>query len=61
LSLDFYGDASYPTFPKGEIREYHRDLERLDQALGNIEKYIHIAFAALKKEDIVQRVFTMVS
>lgn len=61
MSLDFDGDAGYPTIPKGEIREHHRDLERLDQALRNIEKYIHIAFAALKKEDVVQRVFTMVS
>jgi len=29
--------------------------------LGNIERYIHIAFAALRKEDVVRRMFTMVS
>jgi len=61
LLLDFDGVAGYPTIPEGEIQEYNRNLERLDQVLGNIEKYIHIAFAALGKGDMVQRMFTMVS
>ena len=29
--------------------------------LENIEEYIYIAFAALRKEDLVQRMFAMVS
>ena len=28
--------------------------------LGNIERYIHIAFAALRKEGVVRRMFAMV-
>jgi hypothetical protein len=43
------------------IGEYTRNLERLDVVLANIEKYIHIAFATLRKEDVVRRMFTMVS
>ena len=58
---DFDGVAGYPTIPENDIQEYHRNLERLDQVLANIEKYIHVAFAALKKEDVVLRMFTMVS
>jgi hypothetical protein len=61
LSLAFDGVAAYPTIPESDIQEYHRNLARLDQVLGNIEKYIHIAFAALKKEDVVQKMFLMVS
>ena len=29
--------------------------------LSNIEKYIHIAFAELRNEDVVRRIFAMVS
>ncbi len=47
--------------PDNEIPEYIRNLERLDMVLGNIESYIHVAFAALRKEDVVRRMFTMVS
>ena len=49
LLLDFDGVAGYPTIPEIEIQEYHRNLECLDHVLSNIEKYIHIAFAALGK------------
>jgi hypothetical protein len=61
LSADFDGVAGYPTIPESDIQEYHRNLERLDQVLASMEKYIHVAYAALKKEDVVQRMFTMVS
>ena len=47
--------------PESEVQEYTRNLERLDMVLSNIEKYIHIAFAALRKEDVVRRMFHMVS
>lgn len=56
----FEGVAGSPV-PENEIPEYIRNLERLDMVLGNIERYIHIAFAALRKEDVVRRMFTMVS
>ena len=46
--------------PESEIQEYHRNVERLDQVLANIEKYIYFAFAVLK-EEIVERMFTMLS
>ena len=46
---------------ESEIQEYTRLLERLDMVLSNIEKYIHIAFAALRKEYVVRRMFAMVS
>jgi hypothetical protein len=46
---------------ESEIGEYTRNLERLDVVLANIEKYIHIAFVALRKEDVVRRMFAMVS
>ena len=49
------------TVPEIEIQEYVRNLERLDMVLENIEEYIYIAFAALRKEDLVQRMFAMVS
>jgi len=61
LSLDFDGIAGYPPIPESEIQEYRRNLERLDQVLANIERYIPVAFAALKKEEVVQRMFHMVS
>jgi len=61
LSRDFGGVAGYPTIPEGEIQEYHRNLEPLDHVLSNIEKYIHVAFAALGKGDVVQRMFTMMA
>ena len=56
----FEGVAGSPV-PDSEIPEYIRNLERLDMVLGNIESYIHVAFAALRKEDVVRRMFTMVS
>ena len=46
---------------ESEIQEYTRNLESLDMVLSNIEKYIHIAFAALGKEYVVRRMFAMVS
>ena len=49
------------SIPECDLQEYHRNLERLDQVLANIEKYIHFAFAALKKEAVVGRLFSMVS
>lgn len=58
---DFDGVASGPTVAECDIQEYHRNLDRLDQVLMNIEKYIHVAFAVLNNEDVVQRVFDMVS
>jgi len=61
FSRDFNGVTGYPTIPESDIQEYNRSLECLDQILGNIEKYIHIAFAALGKEDVVQRMFTMMA
>jgi len=53
-------NASHKAVPDSDVQEYHRNLERLDQVLASIEKYVHIAFAALKKEDIVRRMFEMV-
>ncbi|KAI9512946.1 hypothetical protein F5148DRAFT_559685 [Russula earlei] len=47
--------------PDIDIQEYHRNLQRLDLVLANIEKYIHIAFAVLKKEDIAQRMLEMMA
>ena len=61
LTSGFDGVAGYPSVPDSEIGEYIRNLERLDMVLGNIERYIHVAFAALRKEDVVRRMFTMVS
>jgi hypothetical protein len=57
----FEGVAGYPPVLDSEIQEYIRNLERLDMVLGKIESYIHVAFAALREEDIVRRVFTLVS
>ncbi|KAH8981615.1 hypothetical protein EDB86DRAFT_2975264 [Lactarius hatsudake] len=56
----FDGVASSPV-PESEIPEYIRNLERLDMVLSNIERYIHIAFAALRKEDVVRRMFNMMA
>jgi hypothetical protein len=53
--------ASIQSIPESDIQEYQRNLERLDQVLVNIEKYIHFAFAALKKGEVVERLFNMVS
>jgi hypothetical protein len=53
--------ASIQSIPESDIQEYQRNLERLDQVLVNIEKYIHFAFAALKKGEVVERLFKMVS
>ena len=52
---------SHALIPECDIPEYYRNVERLDQVLSNIEKYIHFAFAALKREEVVERMFTMVS
>jgi hypothetical protein len=57
----FDGVAVYPPVPNSNIQEYSRILERLDRTLANIEAYIHIAYAVLRKEDIVQRLFNLVS
>lgn len=51
----------YSQVPDNEIQEYIRNLERLDMVLGNIERYIHIAFAALRKEEVVRRMFAMMA
>jgi len=61
IEFDGVADDFGATIPESEIQEYRRNLERLDQVLSNVEKYIHIAFAALKKEDVVERMFFMVS
>jgi hypothetical protein len=61
FSADFDSVAGYPTMPESDIQEYHHNVECLDQVLASMEKYIHIAYAALKNEDVVQRMFTMVS
>jgi hypothetical protein len=61
LSLDFDGVAGYPPIPESKTQEYCYNLECLDQVLANIKRYISVAFAALKKEDVVQRMFHMVS
>ena len=47
--------------PESELQEYIRNLEHLDMLLERIEEYIHLAFAALRKEDVVRRMFGMVS
>jgi hypothetical protein len=69
-SLSLIGFRLVPNFdrvipvqsiPESDIQEYQRNLERLDQVLVNIEKYIHFAFAALKKGEVVERLFKMVS
>jgi len=56
----FDGVEGYPPFPRSLFQEYRRNLERLDQLLANIETYIHVAFATLKKGSVVRRVFSMV-
>jgi hypothetical protein len=53
--------TSIQSISESDIQEYQRNLERLDQVLVNIEKYIHFAFAALKKEEVVGRMLSMVS
>ncbi|KAH9028509.1 hypothetical protein EDB84DRAFT_1563086 [Lactarius hengduanensis] len=50
-----------PPIPDSAIHEYIRNLEYLDIVLCNIERYIHIAFGALKDEDVVRRMFTMMA
>ncbi len=60
LAPDFDGVAPVSSIPESDIPEYHRNLERLDQVLANIEKYIHLAFAALPKAEVVERLFKMV-
>ncbi|KAH8977691.1 hypothetical protein EDB86DRAFT_2837494 [Lactarius hatsudake] len=56
----FDGVAGSPV-PESDIPEYIRKLERLDMVLGNIERYIHIAFAALRREGVVRRMFNMMA
>jgi len=54
-------NANHRAVPDSDVQEYHRNLERLDQVLSNVEKYIHIAFAALGKGDVVRRMFEMMA
>ncbi|KAI0297271.1 hypothetical protein B0F90DRAFT_1740642 [Multifurca ochricompacta] len=61
FSHKFDGVAGYPTVPDSDIKEYNRNLERLDLVLTSIERYISFAFAVLKKEDVVRRMFTMMA
>jgi hypothetical protein len=61
IAPDINGVASYAPIPESEIQEYHRHVEHLDQVLAGIEKYIYFAFAVLKQEEIVERMFTVVS
>ena len=53
--------TSHALIPESDIPEYYRNVDRLDQVLSNIESYIHFAFAVLKREEVVERMFTMVS
>ena len=53
--------ASIQSIPESDIHEYRRNLVHFDQVLVNIEKYIHFAFAVLKKGEVVERLFKMVS
>ena len=61
LAADFDEIVVYSPIPESDIQVFRRNVEHLDQVLSNIEKYIHYAFAVLKKEDVVERMFTMVS
>ena len=61
LAPNFDRVASIQPTQESDIQEYRRNLERLDQVLANIEKYIHFPFAAMKKGDVVERLFKMVS
>jgi len=54
-------NINHKAVPDSDVQEYHRNLERLDQVLASIEKYIHIAYAALRKEDVVRRMFEMMA
>ncbi|KAH9972706.1 hypothetical protein BGW80DRAFT_339810 [Lactifluus volemus] len=47
--------------PESDIPEYRQSLDRLDMVLAHIERYIHIAHATLKRDDIVRRLYTMVA
>jgi hypothetical protein len=44
-----------------DLPEYRRNLDRLDKVLSNIEQYVHLVYATLKKEDVASRICTMVS
>ena len=66
--INFFLSISFPSgfdgvtsCPVQDSREYTRNLERLDRVLGHIEKYIHIAFAALKIKDLVRGMLATVS
>ncbi|KAH9057894.1 hypothetical protein EDB87DRAFT_915041 [Lactarius vividus] len=56
----FRGVVGGPPVPNNANHEYIRNLEYLDMGLGNIKRYIHIAFGALKDED-VRKMFTMMA
>ncbi|KAI0249895.1 hypothetical protein BJV78DRAFT_1224130 [Lactifluus subvellereus] len=60
-SAHLEGVAGYSPVPESDIPEYRRNLERLDKVLTGIEQYIHIAYATLKKDDVVRRMFTMMA
>jgi hypothetical protein len=47
--------------PESDVAEYGRNLDRLDKVLGSIEQYIHVAYASMKKDDVIRRVYHMVS
>jgi hypothetical protein len=45
---------------ESDIPEYRQSLDRLDMVLAHIERYIHIAYATLKRDAFVRRMYTMV-
>jgi hypothetical protein len=61
LVPELEGVAGHSSILESDIPEYRRNLDRLDKVLANIEQYIHLAYATLKKEDVVRRMYTMVS
>jgi hypothetical protein len=58
--FDGVGVAGF-SVPESDVPEYGRNLDRLDKVLASIEQYIHIAYASMKKDDVVRRVYHMVS
>jgi hypothetical protein len=62
LVVEFDGVAvASLSVPESDVGEYGRNLDRLDKVLGSIEQYIHIAYASMKKDDVIRRVYHMVS
>ncbi|KAI0246287.1 hypothetical protein BJV78DRAFT_1256099 [Lactifluus subvellereus] len=59
--FDRVAGHSEPPVPESGILEYRRNLEYLIDLLTKIEQYVHVAHATLKKEDVVRRMFTMMS